>query len=123
MLRRATSSNIVGLHNIFSFGHRVAPCNTVLHDVASSLISVNLFMQHRPTFLLFSCLLHGVASVWTGNAQHVALAHAPLASRKFVSIETGFDSLGFVYINSQEGDNFEVENDSTESSKRNGAVS
>ena len=60
----ATSSNIVESNMLHSFGHHVARCCMMLHDVERSLISIKHRLQHHPTFLLFLSVNKNVAFVW-----------------------------------------------------------
>ena len=61
--RDSTSLNIVKCKMLNSFGHHVASCCR-LCDVERSLMSIKHLMEHRLTFLLFSCMNNKVALVW-----------------------------------------------------------
>ena len=61
-------------------------CCTILHDVERSLISIKHLMQHRSTFLLFSCVKNKGVLVWSGT---LTLLHSCTRSKSSLSWESG----------------------------------
>ena len=71
----------------------------MLHDVERSLISIKHLIQHRSTFLLFSCVNYKVELVWPNTS---TLSHSWTPSHLFrlltltMLLKSPFSSLRFI---------------------------